>query len=198
MSDNKLPTPAYDALPKHLRLFTQGLAAGMTNAEAARHAGSQGNPNSLKTIGSRYAKKPEVQTALAELYAARSEDDEDGVWQEVRTALLELVRDKSHPAARARACELMARITGRVGPNRGAGKSSAQAQAEARAKLRPPETPEEIRRVLKRIILAQPLEQQDLLLDEIRAHHEFFDNCMPTEEETRAARDEAAEAGEQI
>jgi len=143
----KLPTPALDALPEHLRKFAQGCAAGMTNGEAARHAGSSGsNDNSLKVTGCRWAKRPDVQAAIAELRASRV-DDEDGLWAATMLAIKELLADKSSPVARARACRFVADLQGRLAP-----KKHLHAHAHVhQADLPPVGTPEFVERAVRNV-----------------------------------------------
>ena len=91
-------TPAYTALPNHLRLFVQGIAAGMNQTEAAHHAGCRAK--NLKMQGSRWARMPGVREAIAELREERREG-EDQLWRDTLEAIQDLIADKTSPIARA-------------------------------------------------------------------------------------------------
>jgi hypothetical protein len=102
---------------KDLR-FVEGLCSGMTAAEAARFAGSKASTKSgLAGHASRWRKRPLIKEAIEEFRRENAVDD-DGLWDLARRALRELLMDKTNPNARARACELMAKLLGKLAPQR--------------------------------------------------------------------------------
>ncbi len=153
---------ALDLLPEKDRKFVEGICAGMTASEAARFAGSDAKtPSGLASHASRWRSRPEIQEAVVELRAQRSVEAED-LWELVMKALRELVTDRANPHARAKACELMARLLGKTGPER---HEHVHAHAHVAARdLSDPGDRAELVRVVRVTLMALPEgERRDLL-----------------------------------
>jgi hypothetical protein len=102
---------------KDLR-FVEGICSGMSSMEAARFAGSKASTKAgLASHASRWRKRPWIREAVGEFRREHAVDD-DGLWDLARKALRELLMDKTNPNARARACDLMARLLGKLAPER--------------------------------------------------------------------------------
>lgn len=100
------------------RKFVEGICAGMSAMEAAKYAGSRAKTDAgLASLASRWKNKPRVAQAIKDLRDLHAVDD-DGLWSLSRKALRELLQDRANPAARARACELMAKLLGKLAPDR--------------------------------------------------------------------------------
>ena len=98
--------------------FVEGITAGMSAIEAAKYAGSKAATRAgLAAHASRWKSRDAIQAAIRELRELHAVDDE-ALWGLVRKALRELLQDRSNPGARARACELMARLLGKLQPER--------------------------------------------------------------------------------
>ncbi len=109
---------ALTGLSQRDRLFVEGICAGMSAIEAAKYAGSQAATKSgLAAHASRWKRREKIQAAIKELRELHAVDD-DGLWDLTRRALRELIQDRSNPSSRARACELMARLLGKLAPER--------------------------------------------------------------------------------
>ena len=112
---SKPATPTFDLLSEDRRMFVEALLSGYTGVEAAKLAGSKANSRrALAVTASRWKAESGVQKAIAEL-REQFEVDEDGLIAMARNTLRELMKDKSSPSARARACELALKLGGKLG-----------------------------------------------------------------------------------
>jgi len=108
---------ALEKLPENLRRFVEAIASGYTGIEAAKIAGSEANTrDALAVTASRWKKRPDVQAALAEIREEFLVDD-DGLFATTMQALRDLLRDKSNPSARVKACELVLKLLHRLAPD---------------------------------------------------------------------------------
>jgi len=111
-------TSALSRLREKDKKFVEGIAAGMSAIEAAKYAGSKARTRAgLAAHASRWKHREDVQVAILELRDVHAVEDE-ALWDLVRKALRELLQDRSNPGARARACELMAKLLGKLQPER--------------------------------------------------------------------------------
>lgn len=109
---------ALKGLRERDRKFVEGICAGMSSAEAARFAGSKAKTSvGLAAHASRWRARPEIGAAIRELRAQHAIEAED-LWDSTMKALRDLVADRANPNARIKAAELLARLTGRLGPDR--------------------------------------------------------------------------------
>ncbi len=109
---------ALTGLSQRDRLFVEGVCAGMSAIEAAKYAGSQASTKAgLASHASRWKRREKIQSAIREMRDLHAVDD-DGLWDLTRRALRELIQDRSNPSSRARACELMAKLLGKLQPER--------------------------------------------------------------------------------
>ena len=87
----------------------------MNGVEAVRFSGSRGGRAHMAAQASRWKRLPQIEEAIVALRKAHEVDSAD-LWTLTMKALRELVQDKSNPNARARACELMAKLQGKLQP----------------------------------------------------------------------------------
>ena len=100
------------------RRFAEGICIGMSGVEAARYAGSQAKDNNgLAVAASRWRRRPDIRRAI-ELLRAQHAIEADDIWDLTVKALRELITDKFNPNARAKACELMAKLLGKLAPEK--------------------------------------------------------------------------------
>ncbi len=144
------------------RKFVEGICAGMNAMEAARYAGSAAKNNrNLATVAARWRRRPEIAEAVRELRALHAVDD-DGLWDLTRRALRELLQDRANPNARARACELMAKLLGKIQPDR-------HEHVHAHVELPPMDSPqgrEELVRLVRVTLRAMPQEERAAIVRE--------------------------------
>jgi hypothetical protein len=109
---------SYTRLREKDRKFVEGICAGMSPMEAARYAGSNAaDGKSIATVAYRWQGRRNIKEAIRELRALHAVDD-DGLWDLTKRALRELLQERANPNARARACELMAKLLGKLQPDR--------------------------------------------------------------------------------
>jgi len=153
---------AYSSLRAKDRKFVEGICAGMSQMEAARFAGSGAKSNkSLATVAARWGQRPIIQKAIEELRALHRVDD-GGLWELARKALRELIQDRNSPNARARACELLAKLLGKLQPER-------HEHVHAHVELPPMDSPqgrEELVRLVRVTLRALPLEERQEIISE--------------------------------
>jgi len=164
MSDAEERGP-FEELPEKLQKFVEGTCAGMTGIEAAKYAGSDATTRAgLASLASRWKSLPEVKAAIDAVRAQHALGD-DELWDMCRRTLRELLQDKGNPGARARACELMARLLGKLQPDR-------HEHVHAHMELPDPESPEgraELVRLVRIVLDAmRPEERAKLVREALR------------------------------
>jgi hypothetical protein len=145
------------------RKFVEGICAGMSAAEAARFAGSKAKTSvGLAAHASRWRARPGIEAAVRELRAEHAIEAE-ALWDSTMKALRDLIADRGNPNARIKAAELLARLTGRLGPDR---HEHVHAHVEARDAAAPEDRAELVR--LTRITLESlPPEERAALVAEV-------------------------------
>ena len=114
----KVEHTSLDILTARERKFVEGICAGMSGVEAARYCGSKASDRKGLAV---YASKLKAKTSIKEAIVALRKEyeiDAEALWAETQKALRELIRDRANPNARARACELMARLLGKLQPEK--------------------------------------------------------------------------------
>lgn len=156
---------ALKGLRERDRKFVEGICAGMSSAEAARFAGSKAKTSvGLASHASRWRARAGIETAIRELRAQHAIEAED-LWDSTMKALRDLIGDRGNPNARIKAAELLARLTGRLGPER---HEHLHAHVEARDAAAPEEREELVR--LMRITMGAlpPGERAELVAEILR------------------------------
>lgn len=149
----------FEGLSEKDQRFVEGLCAGMSAVEAAKYAGSEAATKAgLASHASRWQNRPEIRAAVAELRKQQAVDD-DGLWDLARKALRELLTDKGNPNARARACEILARVLGKLQPERHEHVHAHMGDVEP-PDLETPEGEEEFVRLLWVVLKALPREKR--------------------------------------
>jgi hypothetical protein len=147
------------------RKFVEGICAGMSSAEAARFAGSKAKTSvGLAAHASRWRARPGIEAAVRELRAQHAIECE-ALWDSTMKALRDLIADRGNPNARIKAAELLARLTGRLGPER---HEHVHAHLEARDAAAPEDRAELVR--LMRITMSSlpPGERAELVAEVLR------------------------------
>jgi hypothetical protein len=154
-----------DRLDDKERRFVEGVCAGMSGVEAARYCGhGTEDRNALAAYASKLKKRVHIREAIEELREQHRVENED-LWSETLRALRELIREKSNPNARARACELMARLLGKLQPER---HEHVHAHLELPS-LNEAETRQELVRLTRITLDALPAEERAALVREALA-----------------------------
>jgi len=108
----------FEGLSEKDKLFVEAICAGLSNIEAARAAGSEATTKSgLASLASRWRKRPDIDAAIRALRAQLTPEG-DGLWDLAMKALREILMDKGNPGARAKAIDTLARILGKLQPER--------------------------------------------------------------------------------
>jgi hypothetical protein len=153
----------FDALSDKDQRFVEGICAGMTGIEAAKYAGSEATTRpGLASIASRWRSRPEIKAAIGALRKQHALDDDD-LWDMCRRTLREILQDKGNPGARARACELMARLLGKLQPERHEHVHTHMDLPD----LSSPEGQAELVRVLRIALDAMPGEQRESIVRQL-------------------------------
>lgn len=152
----------FESLSDKDRLFVEAICAGLSSVEAARAAGSEATTKSgLASLASRWRKRPEIDAAIRALRAQLTPEG-DGLWDLALKALREILLDKGNPAARAKAIDTLARILGKLQPER-------HEHLHAHVELPPIDTPqgrEEMVRMLRVALRALPPEERRAIIEE--------------------------------
>lgn len=162
MSGTGLPS-ALKGLRERDRKFVEGVCAGMSSAEAARFAGSKAKTSvGLAAHASRWRGRPEIEAAIRALRAQHGIEAE-ALWDSTMKALRDLIADRGNPNARIKAAELLARLTGRLGPDR-------HEHVHAHMEMRDAEAPEdraELVRLMRITLGSLPPEERAGLVAEV-------------------------------